>query len=69
MIGFRLYRDCFQLVTTEAALIVPLQIAHAGLVWIVTGDASDARIALAPTPARLKTVRLETEIKDSVFAA
>jgi hypothetical protein len=68
MIGLRLRRGCGQSVTTETALIVPLRIAHAGLVRIVTGDASDARITFVPTPARLETVRLETEIKDSMFA-
>src|SRR2546430_10760751 len=58
-IGFGV--PCGQM-TSKASLIVKAGFAHQRLVRVVTGYTSEARIALAPTPAAFQPVRLESRV-------
>jgi len=54
-------------VTAQALGVVEFCATDHFDVWIMTSNARQSRVAAAPTPTLLQTVRLESDIDDSQF--
>ena len=54
-------------VAAQAFLIISGDILHQRLMWIVAGDAGDARVALSPALAGFEAIHGEASVLDAVI--